>query len=105
MMYPLAEFNETMKTHDWRSVQTIPSMAQESEEVKWVPPEKFVDTLPFALKDAPALPGDEARYAQVMAVLLPAPKTGDFSLYIRSYWPKAPITDGSWTPPAVRKVD
>ena len=30
MMYPLAEFNETMKTHDWRSVQTIPSMAQES---------------------------------------------------------------------------
>jgi hypothetical protein len=34
---------------------------------------------------------------------LPAPKDGDFSLYIRSYWPKVQITDGSWTPPAVRR--
>ena len=34
---------------------------------------------------------------------LPAPKD-DFSLYIRAYWPKSPITDGSWIPPAVRRV-
>ena len=33
---------------------------------------------------------------------LPAPK-GDFSLYVRSYWPKPAILDGSWTPPAVLK--
>ena len=32
---------------------------------------------------------------------LPAPKNGDFSLYIRAYWPKVPIIDGSWTPPPV----
>ena len=35
---------------------------------------------------------------------LPAPK-GDFSLYVRAYWPKPAITDGSWTPPAVEKVN
>jgi hypothetical protein len=34
---------------------------------------------------------------------LPGPKD-DFSLYIRAYWPKSPITDGSWIPPAVRRV-
>jgi hypothetical protein len=34
---------------------------------------------------------------------LPAPKGGDFSLYIRAYWPKAPILDGSWTPPTVER--
>src|SRR5262249_7472372 len=34
---------------------------------------------------------------------LPAPK-GDFSLYVRAYWPKAAVLDGSWTPPAVMKV-
>jgi hypothetical protein len=34
---------------------------------------------------------------------LPAPK-GDFSLYVRTYWPKAAVTDGSWTPPAVKRV-
>ncbi len=35
---------------------------------------------------------------------LPAPE-GDFSLYVRAYWPRVEATDGSWTPPAVLKVD
>ena len=35
---------------------------------------------------------------------LPAPK-GDFSLYVRSYWPQAAITSGKWTPPAVVKAN
>ena len=34
---------------------------------------------------------------------LPAPK-GEFSLYLRSYWPKPAITEGSWTPPAVNHL-
>ena len=33
---------------------------------------------------------------------LPAPD-GDFSLYIRSYWPEAAILEGKWTPPPVKK--
>jgi len=33
---------------------------------------------------------------------LPAPKD-DFSLYIRAYWPKGPIMDGSWVPPPVAR--
>ena len=35
---------------------------------------------------------------------LPAPKGGDFTLYVRAYWPKAAVMDGSWTPPAVQRV-
>jgi hypothetical protein len=35
---------------------------------------------------------------------LPSPKNADFSLYVRTYWPKVDVTDGSWTPPPVRKV-
>ncbi|GGP18843.1 DUF1254 domain-containing protein [Silvimonas iriomotensis] len=34
---------------------------------------------------------------------LPAP-AGAFSLYIRAYWGKEPILDGSWKPPVIRKV-
>ena len=34
-----------------------------------MPPDKFVDELPLVLADAPPLPGEEARYAQVLAVL------------------------------------
>jgi hypothetical protein len=41
--------------------------------------------------------------ASKMSNWLPAPKD-DFSLYVRSYWPEAPITEGKWTPPAVVKV-
>ncbi len=36
---------------------------------------------------------------------LPAPKGGDFSLYVRAYWPKTAVTDGSWTPPAVVRTN
>jgi hypothetical protein len=35
---------------------------------------------------------------------LPAPKGADFSLYVRAYWPKTPVIDGSWMPPAVLKA-
>jgi hypothetical protein len=35
---------------------------------------------------------------------LPAPKDADFSLFMRSYWPKTDIIDGSWTPLAVLKA-
>jgi hypothetical protein len=34
---------------------------------------------------------------------VPAPKD-EFSLYIRSYWPKAEILEGRWTPPPVKKM-
>jgi hypothetical protein len=36
---------------------------------------------------------------------LPAPKGGDFSLYVRAYWPKPPVTNGAWTPPPVQRVN
>jgi len=35
---------------------------------------------------------------------LPAPKNADFSLFMRAYWPKAAVVDGSWVPPAVEKA-
>jgi hypothetical protein len=34
---------------------------------------------------------------------LPAPET-PFSLYIRCYWPKQEVINGSWMPPEVKKV-
>jgi hypothetical protein len=34
---------------------------------------------------------------------LPVPK-GDFTLYLRSYWPEAAILEGKWAPPPVLKA-
>jgi hypothetical protein len=46
----------------------------------------------YAQADPPA--------AENAANWLPAP-AGDFSLYLRAYWPETAITDGTWTPPPI----
>jgi hypothetical protein len=69
MMYPLSEYDGTMKRMDWSKLPKVPSVSSGDEETKWVVPEKFFEELPSVFADAPPLPGEEARYAQVEAVL------------------------------------
>jgi hypothetical protein len=71
-MYPLAEFDGRMKTIEWSKLPKVPGAPHGEEETRWVFPEKFFDELPVVLADAPPLPGEEARYAQVLAVLAAA---------------------------------
>jgi len=72
MMYPLSDYDGAMKSMDWSKLPHAPSQSTGEEETKWVVPEKFVDQLPAVLADAPPMPGEEARYAQVLAVLAAA---------------------------------
>ena len=51
----------------------------------------------YVQSSAPADPAQRSNW-------LPAPK-GDFSLYVRAYWPKPSVTDGSWTPPTVLRTN
>ncbi|MFM0135491.1 DUF1254 domain-containing protein [Caballeronia grimmiae] len=72
-VYPLAEYDGKMKRHDWRTLPRFPRPANGSAgEARWVRPEQFFDQLPAVLTDAPPLPGEEARYAQVLAVIAAA---------------------------------
>ena len=45
----------------------------------------------------------------LLANWLPAPRqadeNGDFSLYLRAYWPKAAVLEGAWTPPPVENAN
>jgi hypothetical protein len=50
----------------------------------------------YVQSNAPTDPAQRANW-------LPAPK-GDFSLFMRAYWPKPAVLDGSWTPPAVQRT-
>ena len=72
MFYPLGDFDGSMKSKDWNNMPKVPAPAAGAEESKWVFPDKFVDQLPAVLADAPPLPGEEARYAQVLAVVAAA---------------------------------
>ena len=72
MMYPLAEFDGKQKTKDWSALPKLASQSESQEETAWVVPEKFFDVLPLVLADALPLAGEEARYAQLNAVLAAA---------------------------------
>ena len=69
LVYPLDQFDGTMKTKDWAALPKLPPPPAAEEESHWVFPDKFVEQLPVVLADAPPLPGEEARYAQVLAVM------------------------------------
>jgi hypothetical protein len=73
-MYPLSRYDGKPKRRDWSQLKKFPAQASGDSETKWVVPEKFFDELPAVLKDGPPLPGEEARYAQVLAVLAAAQK-------------------------------
>ncbi|WP_424630183.1 DUF1254 domain-containing protein [Bradyrhizobium sp. SYSU BS000235] len=69
MIYPVAEFDGGMKRYDWSKIPTVAGTAQGEGETKWVFPDKIFDQLPAVFADTPPLPGEEARYAQVLAVI------------------------------------
>jgi hypothetical protein len=58
-----------LKSIDWQNLPKRPGAAAGERETQWVLPEKFFDELEAVLADAPPLPGEEARYAQALAVL------------------------------------
>jgi len=74
MMYPLGEYDGTMKSRDWTKLRDELSTEGGDEEVRWIMPEKFFDLLPRVFAEAPPMPGEEGRYAQVSAVLAAAEK-------------------------------
>ena len=70
VVYPLAEFDGTMKTMDWTKTPVFPTPpGQGTGETKWVVPEKFFDQLPTVLQMIPPLPGEEALYGTMHALL------------------------------------
>lgn len=75
-VYALDKFDGNMKSQDWSKLPSLGSPTKDngSSETKWVFPDKFFDELPVVLKDAPPMPGEEARYAQVTALLSAADK-------------------------------
>jgi hypothetical protein len=69
MVYPLAEFDGTMKTKDWSKTPSFPSPPGGRGETQWVVPEKFFAELPTVIKSIAALPGEGALYGMMQSVL------------------------------------
>jgi hypothetical protein len=77
VVYPLDDFDGTMKTRDWSETPVIEgprSTGTRETETTWVIPETFFDQLGEALDAVPPLPGEEALYGQFRLLLDAAAK-------------------------------
>lgn len=70
-VYPLAEFDGTMKVTDWTSAPSFggSNAASGQEETQWVHPDTFFESFAEILDEVPPLPGEEAMYDWFRVVL------------------------------------
>jgi hypothetical protein len=84
MVYPITEFDGKMKTKDWKQIPSFPSPGKAGdEEIQWVPPATFFDQLPAVLKNVPPLPGEQAIYDAINAVLAAAQQDSSIKTILR----------------------
>jgi hypothetical protein len=69
--YPLAEFDAKTKVRDWTKVPSFPAppATPDGGEAPKVHPDTFFDDLETLFKDAPPLPGEEAKYAEALSLV------------------------------------
>jgi hypothetical protein len=69
--YPLSEFDGKMKVRDWTKVPSFPAPppTPDGGEAPKVHPDTFFDDLETLFKDAPPLPGEEAKYAEALSLV------------------------------------
>lgn len=70
-VYPLSEFDGTVKIKDWTSVPSFGggSSIGDQGETQWVDPETYFDVFGDVLDEVPALAGEEAMYGWFRSVL------------------------------------
>ncbi|MFI6942834.1 DUF1254 domain-containing protein [Streptomyces sp. NPDC050418] len=71
-MYPLAEYDGTVKRTDWSAVPSFGEADTTSGETPWVDPDRFFDQLSTVMDEVPPLPGEEALYAWFRSLLTTA---------------------------------
>lgn len=72
VIYPLSKYDGKKKTVVWKDSPNFPADLSGSSEIKWVEPTTFFDELPEVLAKVPPLPGEEARYSAIKAMLAAA---------------------------------
>jgi len=72
VMYPLSQFDGTMKTKDYSKSPHFPVPPSPpnapKDESRWVNPQTYYDELPVVMKEVPPLPGEEALYRWIASV-------------------------------------
>jgi hypothetical protein len=79
-LYPISQFDGTIKTKDWSKLPIFPVPKEKtrpkysSKQPPWVDPATFFNELPTVIKQVPPMPGEEALYKWIGSVLDAAAK-------------------------------
>lgn len=72
LMYPLGQFDGTMKTRDYSKSPQFPAPEATTNaaqgETRWVKPDTYFDDLAVVMNQVPPLPGEEALYGWIKSV-------------------------------------
>lgn len=74
-MYPLSEYDGTMKITNWKSLPHIPEPNKSAGEKRWVNPDTFFSDLVEVMGEVAPLEGEESLYAMIQQVLVQAQKS------------------------------
>lgn len=74
-MYPLSEYDGTMKIIDWKALPHIPEPNKSAGEKRWVNPNTFFPVLAEVISEVAPLRGEESLYAMIQQVLEQAQKS------------------------------
>lgn len=77
-IYPLSEFDGTMKITKWKELPVLPEPAKTSGEKKWVNPNTFFETLSEVLAEVPPMKGEESLYKMFGDVLSAAANNAEY---------------------------
>jgi len=87
LVYPLSQFDGTMKTKDWSKMPKVERKGvpakYSSTQPPWVDPATFFDRLPIVMSEVPPMPGEEALYKQIASVLDAAAKDPEVMATLR----------------------
>ena len=73
-MYPLTEYDGTIKIIDWKTLPHLPEPTKSSGEKKWVNPDTFFTVLGEVMDEVAPIKGEESLYAMIRQVLDQAEK-------------------------------
>ncbi len=87
LVYPLSQFDGTMKTKDWSRMPKVERKGvpakYSSTQPPWVDPATFFNVLPTVMQEVPPMPGEEALYEQIASVIDAAAKDSDVMTTLR----------------------
>ena len=105
MMYPVSEYDGRMKTKDWANLPKRRHLRAAKRKRSGCFRRSSSTSCRSPRNEPMGANNEVSCFCSATARVHQHCVCAERALYVRAYWPKAEIMEGSWTPPAVRPAD